>query len=176
MAVRRSVFERLGGFDTTLESCEDVDLCQRLRTAGHRLVGDPRLRSVHFGDPSTLRALFLGELWRGRDNLRVSFRVRPTAAEIPSILIPIVDAALLVGIAIGMLTLSRGGAWLAGLSMAAFIGLAALRAARILNALPGRSPLAVGQALAVALAYDAGRACALLVRKAHRRHARRPTR
>jgi GT2 family glycosyltransferase len=174
LAVRRSVFERLGGFDPTLESCEDVDLCQRLRTAGHRLVSDPRLRSVHFGDPSTLRALFLGELWRGRDNLRVSFRARPTLAEIPSILIPIVDAALFASVAIGILTLSRGGAWLAGLSMAVFIGLAIPRAVRILVALPRRSRLTALQALAVAIIYDAGRACALLVRKAHRRR-RRPS-
>src|SRR5262249_14835699 len=72
LAVRRSAFIELGGFDVSLETCEDVDLCNRLRAAGYRVVSDHRLRSIHFGDPSTLGALFVGELWRGRDNLRAT--------------------------------------------------------------------------------------------------------
>ena len=31
LAVRRTAFMQVGGFDATLESCEDVDLCHRLR-------------------------------------------------------------------------------------------------------------------------------------------------
>ena len=60
----------VGGFDAQLTACEDVDLCNRLRQAGHRIVADPAMRNVHYGDPSTLTALFFGELWRGRDNLQ----------------------------------------------------------------------------------------------------------
>jgi GT2 family glycosyltransferase len=74
LVVRREAFERVRGFDGSLESCEDVDLCNRLRLAGYRLIADPRLRSAHFGDPSSLRALFFGELWRGRDNVKVTLR------------------------------------------------------------------------------------------------------
>src|SRR5262245_48214274 len=37
LIVRREAFEAIGGFDETLESCEDVDFCQRLRNAGWRL-------------------------------------------------------------------------------------------------------------------------------------------
>ena len=33
-----------------------------------------RLRNVHHGDPASLARVFLGELWRGRDNARVSLR------------------------------------------------------------------------------------------------------
>ena len=89
LAVSRAPFERLGGFDRSLEACEDVDLCNRLRLAGHRIVADPALRSVHFGDPSTLRALFFGELWRGRDNARVTWRGPRTLRHLRSMLIPI---------------------------------------------------------------------------------------
>ncbi len=62
LAVKRAVFERVGGFDASLTACEDVDLCNRIGQAGFRIVADPRLRSTHFGDPQTLRALFFGEL------------------------------------------------------------------------------------------------------------------
>ena len=74
LAVKRTAFQAIGGFDAALEACEDVDFCQRLRRAGWRLVGDERLESVHLGDPPTLAALFRAERWRGRDNLRVSLR------------------------------------------------------------------------------------------------------
>ena len=42
--------------------------------SGLRIVSDARLENIHHGDPRTLREVFFGELWRGRDNLRVSFR------------------------------------------------------------------------------------------------------
>lgn len=74
LVVRTEVFRQLGGFDTSLETCEDVDLCQRLVAGGGRLMETDRMHSTHFGDPATLRALFFGELWRGRDNLKVSLR------------------------------------------------------------------------------------------------------
>ena len=74
MVVRREVFAALDGFDTRLEACEDVDFCRRLRASGHRLMEEPRLRNVHHGDPASIAAVFRGELWRGRDNARVSLR------------------------------------------------------------------------------------------------------
>ena len=92
--------ENTHDFDATLETCEDVDLCARLTAAGHRLVSDDRLRSVHLGDPPTLRALFFAELWRGRDNLRTGLRRLPAWRDVPSLLIPVVDLtglALLAG-------------------------------------------------------------------------------
>jgi glycosyltransferase involved in cell wall biosynthesis len=51
LAVWRHAFEQVGGFDISLEACEDVDLCQRIRAAGHRLVSDARLDTIHHGDP-----------------------------------------------------------------------------------------------------------------------------
>jgi glycosyltransferase involved in cell wall biosynthesis len=88
-AVKRAAFERIGGYNAKLTACEDVDLCNRLRLAGQRIVADPNLRSVHFGDPRTLKALFYGELWRGRDNLRVTFSGPRTFRHLRSALIPI---------------------------------------------------------------------------------------
>src|SRR6185503_21060284 len=90
MAVARSAFEDVNGFDTTFETCEDVDLCKRLRAAGYVLLSDDRLVNVHLGDPATLGELFCSELWRGRSNLAVSFRSPVTARELPSAIIPIV--------------------------------------------------------------------------------------
>jgi len=169
LAVRRKTFQQLGGFDTGLETCEDVDLCLRLRAAGHRIVNDGRLRSVHFGDPPTLRRLFLGELWRGRDNLRVSLRGPMSLRGIPSIAIPLVDLGCLVLVAVGVLSFRREGLLLAAVAAGALVGFAGLRAVRMTINSPDRGLLALAPAFAVAIVYDVARALALVFRHRHHR-------
>ena len=95
LAIWRDAFDASGGFDATLETCEDVDFCHRLRSIGLQIVGDARLASVHHGDPRTLWELFQGELWRGRDNLRVSFRRPLSWSSLPSAMIPVVDVLMI---------------------------------------------------------------------------------
>jgi hypothetical protein len=168
MAVRREAFERVGGFDTRLEVCEDVDLCQRLGAAGWRLISDDRLGNVHHGDPRTLGALFRSELWRGRDNLRVSLR-RLTVRGLPSVLIPVVDLACLALIPLGLAAAGVGGLWAAGAGAAFVAALAALRTVRILRSPGHRGPGAWVRAFAVALTYDVARALALVITARHRR-------
>lgn len=64
-AVRRDVFERVGGFDEGLETGEDTEICQRIRKAGGRLIEDRRLAVAHLDNAKTLPAFFLKERWRG---------------------------------------------------------------------------------------------------------------
>ena len=176
LAVRRSAFEAIGGFDASLEACEDVDFCQRLRAAGWRLVGDERLESVHVGDPATLRALFRAERWRGRDNIRVSLRGPLALRDVPSLVIPIVDLAAGALCLVGVLALPVLGIrslLLAAACLLAIGGLAALRALRMASSARLNSPLALGRAFLVALTYDLARAGALLTRAPH--HRRTPT-
>lgn len=164
-AVKRAAFEHVGGFNASLTACEDVDLCNRLRRAGHRVVADPGLRSIHFGDPKTLKALFYGELWRGRDNLRVTFTGPRTFRHLRSALVPIANLACLTA---AIVSIAAGHP-----AMAVFFGLAALVPAGIKAAFIVRRQLRKGfvpaaQALAVAVVFDFARALALLARGSHR--------
>jgi GT2 family glycosyltransferase len=168
MAVRRTAFERVGGFDTALETCEDVDLCRKLRAQGYRLVADGRLHNIHYGDPRTLRHVFVGELWRGRDNVRVSLRAPRSWRTLLSAAIPVFNLAALAVIAIGVVSgtsLGRASAALAGLSV---LALMALRASIMVRA---ASPDFL-RALAVAAAYELGRALALTARVGYGRRRR----
>lgn len=160
LIVARDAFMAVGGFDTALVTCEDVDLCMRLRAAGGRIVQDPRMRTTHFGDPATLRALFFGELWRGRDNLRTSLRTVPTLNGLPSIAIPIADLLLIAVAIAGAATVLQGGGPAALVAVLAIIGLAGLRAAVMIRRLRPASPGRALQAMAVALTYDVARALA----------------
>lgn len=171
LAVRRQDFELVNGFDIGLESCEDFDLCQRLRASGRRVVSDDLLKSVHFGDPATLRALFQAELWRGRDNLRAGLRGPITLRGLPSMVIPVLDLAWLV-LAFGGLFAAPAGLALTASAPVGIGAFAALRASRMI-AVRGGGPVGAVQALTVAYVYDLARALALVWRAPHPRGERR---
>lgn len=69
--VRRDVFWSINGFDESLTSNEDYDLCYRLRERGFSLFSDPRIEAVHLGTPQTLRDFFKKEMWHGKDVFRI---------------------------------------------------------------------------------------------------------
>jgi hypothetical protein len=173
LAVRREAFARTGGFDTTLETCEDVDLCRRLRANGARLVSDPRLRSVHHGDPATLGAVFLGESWRGRDNLRVSLRRPLSWRTLASLMVPVATLAGLVLVIVGLAGAlglhARTGLLLAGAGGAGVLLAALVRAGRMLRNLRHPRASDLLGAPAVALCYELGRALAPVMRTPHAR-------
>ncbi len=176
MAIRREVFAAVGGFDTTLETCEDVDLSRRVRAAGYRVVGDGRLRSVHLGDPASLKALFFSEMWRGRDNIRVTLRGRLVPRSLPSVIIPIVNLLLLVTALVAPFAAPRGAKLTVTLAaLAGVAALAALRAIRMTLVGPV-GPGEVARNLAVGGVYEVARALALVVRASHRTRSERGNR
>lgn len=63
LAVRRASFAAVGGFDETLTTGEDAELCQRLRQAGARIERHTRIQVVHHGNPKSLRAFFAKQCW-----------------------------------------------------------------------------------------------------------------
>ena len=142
-----------------------MDLCQRLRQAGGRILSDARLRSVHFGDPSTLQALFRGELWRGRDNIRVSLRRPLVVRDVLSLSIAVFQLLCLVSIPAGLLLLLAGGPGgriaLVGVAGSALLTL--LQSARMLRQ-GSLHPADLVQVPVVACLYGAARALALIVR------------
>jgi GT2 family glycosyltransferase len=169
LVVRRSAFLRAGGFDETLEACEDVALCKSLRATGARLAADEQLATVHYGDPATLSALFFGELWRGRDNVRVSVR-RPFALrELKGLFL---SATMLLSVATAVvLTLSAAWiGWYPGLAMWALAFLVPVpRAYRMLRRLPSTW---IVNAYVVSVVYELARALALVLKAPHHRQRR----
>jgi hypothetical protein len=136
------------------------------------VIGDERLDNIHFGDPATLGKLFRGERWRGRDNLRVTFRPGWTWRELPSALVPIGEAALLIAALLVLLSAIWFGpvslliaAFTAGLALSASIA----RAVKMVVSGRLRGATAIAQATAVAVTYDLARAAALLGRAGHHR-------
>jgi GT2 family glycosyltransferase len=169
LAVRRNVFLEIGGFDTSLETCEDVDLCNRMRHAGYRLLSDSDLTNIHLGDPTTIRALFVSELWRGRDNVRVTLRGPLTLRALPSVVMPVFTLACLATPVIGAFAEPRGGLWLTGFAACGVLATAILRAARMAgNDAAAAAWTRLPQNLVVGLVYEVARAFALIASARHR--------
>lgn len=168
LAVKAEAFRNVAGFDTSLETCEDVDLCRRLRRAGGRILNDSRMLNVHLGDPATLGALFWGEMWRGRDNIRASLRPPFAWREVPSVAIPVVQLLLWISAGAGLVFAWWGGWRWTLIALAGVLALSALRAGRMLGRLQPRSLANAAGAYVVAFTYDLGRALALVSRVGHR--------
>lgn len=64
-AIRRQVFDAVGGFDESLITGEDPELCERLRRSGFRLFETRRLLVPHLDNAKTPLAFYRKEVWRG---------------------------------------------------------------------------------------------------------------
>lgn len=167
LAVWRSAFEAQGGFDTTLEACEDVDFCQRLRHAGFRIVSDDRLKSVHLGDPATLGAVFRGELWRGRNSIRTSLRGPLSMRALPSVAFPVINLAMMALGILGLLASPLAGGTMPIVAVAVIFALTSLHTLRIATRRRPQALSAIAQTFLVVAVYDAARALALVARTGH---------
>lgn len=70
--VSRNLFLRLGGFDATIQTSEDFEFCQRVKSAGYSVQGFPRLSIVHAGTPQTCAQFYRKQRWHG-NGVRTAF-------------------------------------------------------------------------------------------------------
>jgi glycosyltransferase involved in cell wall biosynthesis len=95
--VRKSLFNKIGGFDPGLKTCEDVDICMRLRDHG-KVLFDPAIKVIHLGEPKTIRQFFLKEVWRGKGNISGIVNHGITLSELKSIALPLYYCILPIAI------------------------------------------------------------------------------
>jgi glycosyltransferase involved in cell wall biosynthesis len=66
LAIRADSFRSINGFDPTLPSNEDYDLCERVRKRGGRIWQTEVLRVTHLGNPKSVTGYFNRLTWHGR--------------------------------------------------------------------------------------------------------------
>ena len=120
MFVRKDIFEAVGGFDESLQTCEDYDLSIRLKTYG-RIVSDQRIRAVHYGEASTVSHFYRKESWRGLSNLRGFFQHGFHWQELPSLLMPFVYCLCVVVTLLLCLALLGGMKSVSGIGLAIWL-------------------------------------------------------
>ena len=71
-------FEQLGGFDESIVTSEDVDLCARASNMGMSIIAMPTLGVIHEGSPKTLMGFYRQNRWHGNHVLVVFLRNLPS--------------------------------------------------------------------------------------------------
>ena len=66
-AIRKEVFEQVGGFDEGMKVHEDIDMCHRLELAGYQTIYQPRVKVLHDHGRETLGALMRYLYYGGRE-------------------------------------------------------------------------------------------------------------
>lgn len=77
--ITRSDFDRLQGFDESLQTSEDVDLCLRASGMGLRVVALPVLGVIHEGSPRDLSGFYRQNRWHGKHVLKAFLRNLPSS-------------------------------------------------------------------------------------------------
>lgn len=81
MFVRRDAFMEIGGFNSNLFTCEDVELGYRLIEKG-KIIFDKSVRAVHLGEAKNIFQLFIKESWRGIGNFDTIMRKHTNIKEV----------------------------------------------------------------------------------------------
>ena len=105
MLIKRKVFEDIGGFDPSLETGEDVDICRRLKEKNYRILNDPSIRSIHYGSPKNSKEMFFRELWHGKSMWHIFIKDFPNATNLKVLSFSIATLFSIIGLLIGILSL-----------------------------------------------------------------------
>lgn len=95
LIIRKNAFLKVGGFDESLETCEDADLGFKLSKIS-KLIFSDKITIEHLGTVKTVTKLFLKELWRGKGNLKSFLQNDNKMENITSVFIPVIYLSLVL--------------------------------------------------------------------------------
>lgn len=99
LCVRRVSFLKIGGFNESLKTNEDFELCFRLRKEGLTIFADPEIRAVHWGVPRSLSEFYKRERWHGTHVFKVFIQNLPELRNLRAVSYAVYFAAALTFIA-----------------------------------------------------------------------------
>ena len=119
LVIAREDFLRIGGFDASLISGEDAELCQRALARGMRLAPRRGLHVHHLGFPRTVGQFMRREIWHGRGDFVSLAAVRASPVALVTLAFVGLHVLALVGLVAMQPALALAGLGaLAGLCLA----------------------------------------------------------
>jgi len=102
LAISRSHFLMLGGFDEDIQTNEDYEFCRRARDHGLITWADPSLATIHLGTPQTLTAFFQKQRWHGTHVFKVFWGALPKLRNVTTVVYTLYVLSTLAGVAAGL--------------------------------------------------------------------------
>ena len=94
--IRKDVFLAVSGFDESLRTAEDVNICYRVAEKGYLIFQDKSVDTIHLRESKTLTELYRREYWRGKNSLTSFIINRFPQKELLSIVIPAINLLSLI--------------------------------------------------------------------------------
>lgn len=108
MFIRRNVFWEVGGFDENLETAEDVNFCNKIRSK-YLIYLDTSISTIHLRESKTVFDLIRREIWRGKGSIRQFLISNSRLNELMSVVVPFAYNLMLVCMA--LLLVSNNNLW-----------------------------------------------------------------
>jgi glycosyltransferase involved in cell wall biosynthesis len=162
LIMRREDFLRLGGFDETIQTNEDYELCERARAHGMKVQAMPELGVVHLGTAQSLRVFFRKQAWHGTHVLKVFLRNVSGSHNLKAVLFAAWTLVCLLGFVAGAAwaVFDRAMWWMPVVAVAGLLGPPVVLAAK--QVLGSRKWADFFPLTALYLTYGAARAKALV--------------
>lgn len=153
----KTLFHSIGGFDTSLETGEDVDFCARSHQTGAGVVINDGFRVRHEGYPKTLKGFIKRERWHGAGDFVSMKHVFRSQVAIATVLYATLHLALLATLVDCLIT--RKMLFMPLLCVSAITALCLVSALRML---PRARYGVIAQATCVMYFYYLGRSLSLI--------------
>lgn len=111
MFLRREVFEALDGFDESLETNEDAELCRRVRAMGLPVVASRSAAVVHLGSSKTLGDFYRRQRWHGAHVFKVFIRSPGRSGNEKAVLLAACTLLAEMATFAGLIAVATTGRW-----------------------------------------------------------------
>jgi glycosyltransferase involved in cell wall biosynthesis len=102
MLIRRACFRRIGGFNESLKTSEDCELCLRARAAGLTVQAISEMAVVHLRTPQTLAQFYRRERWHGTHVAKVLLANVRAMANLRAVAFAVYMLICVTGVLIGV--------------------------------------------------------------------------
>jgi GT2 family glycosyltransferase len=111
LVISRKAFQDIGGFDESIQTNEDIELCARARAAGFGVRAYPELRVTHLGTPRTLLAFYRKQRWHGTHVFKVFLKDPNKRRNRRPVFLALYTAACIAGMLMGAVFGAVGASW-----------------------------------------------------------------
>jgi GT2 family glycosyltransferase len=111
LLISRKNFHDIGGFDESIQTNEDIELCARARAAGLGVRAYPELRVTHLGTPRTLLAFYRKQRWHGTHVFKVFLKDPNKRRNRRPVFLALYTLACIAGMLIGAIFGAVGASW-----------------------------------------------------------------
>lgn len=123
LIMRRTDFLRVGGFDESIQTNEDYELCERVRSSGMPVRAFPQLGVIHLGTAQSLQVFYRKQRWHGTHVLKVFFRDMIRSDNRKAVFFAAYSFLCLIAVTAGLLWWAIQGSW--ALAVVALLALSA---------------------------------------------------